>query len=90
MHIEELLQDIAELYNLNSVGGALHIVLDDGNLDDESIQFCLDTCEEHWSVRECSSILYLTKSIGKRLLELTEEERRQIYDLISTSPSFFL
>lgn len=30
----------------NSVGGNLHIVLDDGNVKDEDVQFCLERCRE--------------------------------------------
>lgn len=35
-------QAIARLYEENRVGGALHIVTDDWNLDDESLQWCYD------------------------------------------------
>lgn len=30
----------------NSCGGSLHVVLDDGNLDDHSVQFCIDNARD--------------------------------------------
>lgn len=36
----ELLDAIKELYDFEPVGGALHIALDDQNVDDEDLDFC--------------------------------------------------
>jgi len=33
----------------NGAGGSLHIVLDDGNLEDDSVRFCLRWAEGHQS-----------------------------------------
>ena len=57
------------------VGGALHIVLDDANLDDDSIQWCMDTADEHWSQEpECAKLL------GRILLQMTKTQRRKLAD----------
>ena len=42
------IQDIRDYYEKdgNAAGGNLHIVLDDGNLDDGSILFCINNCIE--------------------------------------------
>jgi hypothetical protein len=83
--MEDLLADIAELYAFNPVGGALHIVLDDGNTDDESIKYCLETCKEHWSVvgshpENVEGIVDLIMSIGNQLLKLPKTERDRLYN----------
>ena len=38
---EEIISEIQEIYKTNPAGGALHIVLDDGNTDSRSIRWCL-------------------------------------------------
>ena len=39
--IEDTIQIIKEIYKKYSTGGALHIVLDDDNIEDEDILWCL-------------------------------------------------
>ena len=48
----------------NDVGGPLHIAFDDGNVSDESIQFCLKTCETHWSVMDDLLWMILRMPLG--------------------------
>ena len=56
----------------NSVGGNLHIVLDDGNLENSHIQHCKETCiKEH--DHDGSKICTL-------LLQCTDAQRRSIYN----------
>ena len=38
---EEIISEIQEIYKTNPAGGALHIVLDDGNTESHFIQWCL-------------------------------------------------
>ena len=38
---EEIISEIQEIYKTNPAGGALHIVLDDGNTDSSFIRWCL-------------------------------------------------
>jgi len=65
---------ICEIYKQHSGGGALHIVLDDGNTEDRHIQWCIDnailnngfcTTEEEPIYLECA----------QRLLKMTERQR---------------
>jgi hypothetical protein len=37
---DEFISIVAEYYKSNPTGGSLHIVLDDGNLESSSIQWC--------------------------------------------------
>lgn len=74
-------QRILELINIiyteyNCVGGALHIVLDDENIDNHSIQWCLDNTiakiideNEKNIYKECAELLLkLSYASRKRTL----------------------
>jgi hypothetical protein len=56
-------------------GGPLHITLDDGNVDDE----CLDFCEQLLADEE-PAVRILGKAILDMLRTLTEDERVAWYD----------
>jgi hypothetical protein len=68
-----VLCDLIQYYyeNVNSAGGYLHIVLDDGNTDIDSIWFCIDACEKHNDV--------LGLLIARTLCDFSDEERQQMY-----------
>jgi len=61
----------------NGCGGSLHIVLDDGNLETEHVQFSLDWAEEHNDPKGIE--------LAKALLELTEDQRDTIYQSLCRS-----
>lgn len=44
---ERLTQLIQMIYAKHPAGGALHIVLDDGNTEDRHIQWCIDHLDEY-------------------------------------------
>ena len=71
---EILLNQIKQFLSLdgNEVGGNLHIVLDDGNLDDENILFCRNLCIKTHDV--------LGRLICEGLLQITYKEREKIYE----------
>ncbi len=48
MTIEEIITSCREYYSIsgNEAGGNLHVALDDGNLGDSTLHFCLTTCVE--------------------------------------------
>lgn len=62
--------------NYSNIGGALHIVLDDSNIEDSNIQWCLNNSiaeilntEEKNIYTECAKLLLqLSYSSRKRLL----------------------
>lgn len=63
---------IKEIYKKSIVGGALHIVLDDGNFEDHNIVWCLENSipeikdnEEKKLFEECANNL-LKMSISQR------------------------
>lgn len=57
-------------YTTESTGGTCHIILDDGNYDDHSVDFCMKYAEEH------SDMMGLT--IASFLKMLTVEERERV------------
>ena len=73
---EILLKQINQFLSLegNEVGGNLHIVLDDGNLEDNDIAFCLVRCAINND--------FLGYTICANLLHISYEEREEIYDKI--------
>lgn len=52
-----------------TVGGCLHIVLDDGNMD--SVPFCLQWAKDH----DCGQCIVL----AEMLLRMTKTQRRKLY-----------
>ena len=79
-HLDTIRAYISCLYGLDDgnccTGGLLHIVTDDGNLEDCHIKWCLEECEKH-PEREESEI---GKLICKELLNLPMEQRRLVYE----------
>jgi len=67
--IKELIQ---YYYRTNNAGGNCHVVLDDGNLEVDTIQFCLEECK---NANDCMGSL-----IMETLLEFAEEERETMFD----------
>lgn len=56
----------------NPTGGSLHVVLDDGNMRDSDLRFCIKC-----AAREND---YLGVAIGKLLQELPEEYREEWWE----------
>lgn len=68
----ELYDVIAQIYARNGVGGALHIVLDDGNTEDHHIKWCIEHALDHypeadWPLyKRCAELLMLVKNPRNR------------------------
>jgi len=68
---KEVVGLIREIYKTYPSGGALHIVLDDGNTEDEHIQWCIDNAlddvegKDQWMFKRCADLL-LTMEECKR------------------------
>lgn len=72
---------IHEIYMDSPVGGALHIVLDDGNTEDHFINWCIEN-----SIAELTGDRKdMYERCAKMLLEINESER---LDFIATQFSF--
>jgi len=69
---DEVRQMCADLYDREPCGGSLHIVLDDGNLDDEDIAHCYSCAKEEGDE--------LAVEICECLLSWSVEMRQQLYE----------
>lgn len=84
--VPDVLPLVRRLYQLDGAGGPLHIVLDDYNIDDGSIQFCLDAlCDE---TDYDGETVMLSREIGTMLLQMTLTQRRRVYDLVPLCQGF--
>ena len=70
--IPDVLPSVLEYYAMpgNSAGGTLHIVLDDGNIDDGSVRFCLDRATEEGDAKGVE--------LAGLLLRMSKTQRRKI------------
>lgn len=69
---EELLALIDELYKIEPTGGPLHIVLDDWNLEEAYIEWCLVNVNRF---NPTAQSVELSVSIGLRLFRISEQQR---------------
>lgn len=78
MPMKPILRDVHRLYqgrdecsrDSGSVGGHLHIVLDDGNIEDGHVQFCLDEARRD----ACETCIRL----AELLLEMSLTQRAKL------------
>lgn len=70
--VETLYDDMGE-----GCGGMLHIVLDDGNIDDDDILWCIEYCNREENADRHDKSICL--DIAHRMLNLSREERLLIY-----------
>lgn len=77
--LEEICKLVRVLYEdmHESAGGLLHIALDDGNLDDDNIQWCIEYCNsQEYADRHDK---YICLEIAHRMLNLNYIERMLVY-----------
>lgn len=72
---------IEEYYRLpgNSVGGKCHVVLDDNNTDNDSVEFCLGQCEEagdHLGARIMGMMLLMTGTQRRKAIGTADTRSR--------------
>ena len=74
--VEPLVRDFARTPG-NEVGGHLHIVLDDGNVHDDHVRFCIDAAVDAGDE--------LAAEVGRVLLRMSKTQRLKLaarfYDL---------
>jgi hypothetical protein len=70
---QEIVEIIKDFYSQegNGAGGYLHCALDDGNLEDHDIKYCIKFAKEHYDLQ---AII-----LGYLLLLLTYEQREEAY-----------
>jgi len=70
---EETLELKCEIYSKYPSGGALHIVLDDGNLRNNDIKWCIEEIEKLEEDKE----LFL--NCANNILKMTQTQRLKLY-----------
>ncbi len=70
--VSEVLPLVQAYYKFNGVGGSLHIVLDDGNLEDDSVEFCLRYARDNHDIAG--------QNLAKVLLRMSRKQRQKLYD----------
>lgn len=77
--IEEICKLVKYLYDdlREMCGGLLHIVLDDGNVEDGHIQWCIDYCNREENADRHDKDVCI--EIAQRMLKLSYTERMLIY-----------
>jgi hypothetical protein len=66
--IPEVVDDFVRYHDREPVWGSMHIVLDDDNVEDSSVQFCIDFAKEKGDVEgERLARILLTMSRTQRL-----------------------
>lgn len=68
---------IGHYYRYNPAGGTLHIVLDEGEVEDSSIDVCMELIEKEDD--------HIARAIAKLLYEFTEDERASM-ELVGWEP----
>lgn len=73
---------LKELYALNAVGGPLHIIVDDFNVDDSHLEYCERTLAEHWSIQtagpeEAQALRSVSQLILAALWPMTPAQREE-------------
>lgn len=66
--VPEILPLVWDLYDRSPVGCCLHIVLDDGNVKDDHVRFCIEQAKE----QKCESCLRLAEI----LLQMSKTQRK--------------
>jgi hypothetical protein len=72
----KVLRRAHEYYNLpgNDLGGSLHVVLDDGNVEGQHVLFCMDRASDEGDS--------LGEVLARELLCLDEAERQWVYERV--------
>ena len=73
----ELQDFISAVYELSPIAGILHIVLDDGNLSNKDIEWCMDKNNEE-TENYVERVIY--NRCAELLLQIPEKIRKQYID----------
>lgn len=71
--VREAARLIAQVYQHSCVGGGLHIVVDDFNIEASHVRWCLEHLDEHVEPGEEREV---TRRCGEALLALPSDEHR--------------
>jgi hypothetical protein len=76
MKPSELQEMIIAIYKLHSSGGALHIVLDDENVENENIKWCINN-----SIKELKENKQLYLDCANNLLKMSKKQRYKVIQI---------
>jgi hypothetical protein len=68
--IPDVVERFAAYYAKNLAWGSLHIVLDDGNVEDSSVKFCIENAQERGDVEG--------KGLAEILLQMSKTQRAKL------------
>lgn len=69
--VPEVLPDVIALYTRHAAGCCLHIVLDDGNIEDENVEFCIQYAMDA-KHPEC-------EALARKLRSMSRTQRKKLY-----------
>ena len=71
--VNEILKLAKEYYLIegNSIGGSLHIVLDDGNIEDDNIKFCINYAKQNDDIKGVE--------LAELILQCSYTQRKKLY-----------
>ena len=73
LNVSDFIALIQPYYDFHCTGGSLHVALDDGNLSDETVDFCIG-----YAKKDNDSY---GLALGKILRAMTEDDREELYEL---------
>jgi hypothetical protein len=73
--VKSLVEVIGRVYDISCVGGLLHIVLDEWNLEDENVKWCLEDAIPENFHQHSEEEIAIEIECALALLSATEEER---------------
>ena len=76
--IPDVLERFAAYYRREPVWGSLHVVLDDGNVEDRSVRFCLEYAEREGDVEGAELARLLLRLSRSQRLRLAERVQRLV------------
>jgi hypothetical protein len=71
--IPEVIDRFRAYHDANITWGSLHIVLDDGNVRDDDVTFCIEWAREHDDAEG--------ESLGRILLQMSKTQRKKLGDI---------
>jgi hypothetical protein len=80
--VQALIRRLYEYETCEATGGPLHIVVEEGAVEDETLDYCERTLATHWSVEEASAadrvgITETAQAIIDALRAMTPAQRRK-------------
>lgn len=81
LHVPELVKLAVAYYALpgNSVGGSLHVVLDDGNIKDSHLDYCLNYAQEKGDTAGAE--------LARLLRAASPTQRKKVYNTLNHIPN---